>query len=113
MAAGFPAGTVSGAPKVRAMEIIDELEVEKRGIYAGCVGYFSADGAMDTCIVLRTSIVKDGKMEFIEVLPGRNLGPKMEITAADLAADSQVIVSPNAMLRAGDPVKASPLPPAK
>jgi anthranilate synthase component 1 len=44
------------------MQIIDELEVEKRGIYAGCVGYFSADGAMDTCIVLRTSIVKDGRM---------------------------------------------------
>jgi anthranilate synthase component 1 len=62
LAAGFPAGTVSGAPKVRAMQIIDELEVEKRGIYAGCVGYFTADGAMDTCIVLRTSIVKDGKM---------------------------------------------------
>jgi anthranilate synthase component 1 len=62
LAAGFPAGTVSGAPKVRAMQIIDELEVEKRGIYAGCVGYFSADGAMDTCIVLRTSIVKDGRM---------------------------------------------------
>ncbi|MHA1158201.1 MAG: anthranilate synthase component I [Alphaproteobacteria bacterium] len=62
LSAGFPAGTVSGAPKVRAMEIIDELEKEKRGIYAGCVGYFSADGAMDTCIVLRTSIVKDGKM---------------------------------------------------
>jgi len=60
--AGFPAGTVSGAPKVRAMEIIDELEVEKRGVYAGCVGYFAADGAMDTCIVLRTSIVKDGRM---------------------------------------------------
>ena len=62
LAAGFPAGTVSGAPKVRAMEIIDELEHEKRGIYAGCVGYFTADGDMDTCIVLRTSIVKDGKM---------------------------------------------------
>ncbi len=62
LAAGFPAGTVSGAPKVRAMEIIDELEIDKRGIYAGCVGYFSADGAMDSCIVLRTSIVKDGKM---------------------------------------------------
>jgi anthranilate synthase component 1 len=62
LAAGFPAGTVSGAPKVRAMQIIDELEVEKRGIYAGCVGYFTADGDMDTCIVLRTSIVKDGKM---------------------------------------------------
>lgn len=62
LAAGFPAGTVSGAPKIRAMQIIDELESEKRGLYAGCVGYFSADGAMDTCIVLRTSIVKDGKM---------------------------------------------------
>jgi anthranilate synthase component I len=60
--AGFPAGTVSGAPKVRAMEIIDELEKEKRGIYAGCVGYFSAAGDMDTCIVLRTALVKDGKM---------------------------------------------------
>ena len=60
--AGFPAGTVSGAPKVRAMEIIDELEKEKRGPYAGCVGYFSANGDMDTCIVLRTAIVKDGKM---------------------------------------------------
>ena len=60
--AGFPAGTVSGAPKVRAMQIIDELEHHKRGIYGGCVGYFSADGEMDTCIVLRTAIVKDGKM---------------------------------------------------
>lgn len=60
--AGFPAGTVSGAPKVRAMQIIDELELEKRGPYAGCVGYFSAAGQMDTCIVLRTAIVKDGKM---------------------------------------------------
>ena len=58
--AGFPAGTVSGAPKVRAMEIIDELERDKRGPYAGCVGYFSADGDMDTCIVLRTAILKDG-----------------------------------------------------
>ncbi|MDO8840514.1 MAG: anthranilate synthase component I [Parvibaculum sp.] len=62
LVAGFPAGTVSGAPKVRAMEIIDELELEKRGPYAGCVGYFSAAGEMDTCIVLRTAIVKDGKM---------------------------------------------------
>jgi len=58
--AGFPAGTVSGAPKVRAMEIIEELEKSKRGPYAGAVGYFSADGDMDTCIVLRTALVKDG-----------------------------------------------------
>ncbi len=62
LAAGFPAGTVSGAPKVRAMEIIDELETDKRGIYAGCVGYFGAGGEMDTCIVLRTAVVKDGVM---------------------------------------------------
>ena len=60
--AGFPAGTVSGAPKVRAMQIIDELEDGQRGLYAGCVGYFSANGEMDSCIVLRTSVVKDGTM---------------------------------------------------
>ena len=62
LVAGFPAGTLSGAPKVRAMEIIDELEMEKRGIYAGAVGYFAANGTMDTCIVLRTAVVKDGVM---------------------------------------------------
>ena len=62
LAAGFPAGTVSGAPKVRAMQIIDELEKEKRGLYAGCVGYFSAAGDMDSCIILRTALLKDGKM---------------------------------------------------
>ncbi len=60
--AGFPAGTVSGAPKVRAMEIIDELETEKRGIYAGCIGYFGANGDMDSCIALRTAIIKDEVM---------------------------------------------------
>ncbi|MEE9140305.1 MAG: anthranilate synthase component I [Alphaproteobacteria bacterium] len=59
---GFPAGTVSGAPKVRAMEIIDELENCRRNIYAGAVGYFSCDGDMDTCIALRTAVVKDGVM---------------------------------------------------
>ncbi len=58
--AGLPAGTVSGAPKVRAMQIIDELEPEKRGVYGGGVGYFSADGDMDMCIALRTAVVKDG-----------------------------------------------------
>ena len=60
--AGFPAGTVSGAPKIRAMEIIDELENCQRSFYAGCVGYFSANGDMDTCITLRTALVKDGMM---------------------------------------------------
>jgi anthranilate synthase component 1 len=62
LVAGFPAGTVSGAPKIRAMEIIDELEPERRGVYSGCVGYFSANGDMDTCIALRTALVKDGKL---------------------------------------------------
>jgi anthranilate synthase component 1 len=62
LCAGFPAGTVSGAPKIRAMEIIDELETERRSFYAGAVGYLSADGNMDTCIALRTALVKDGKM---------------------------------------------------
>ncbi|MEX0349570.1 MAG: anthranilate synthase component I [Paracoccaceae bacterium] len=60
--AGMPAGTVSGAPKVRAMEIIDELEPEKRGVYGGGVGYFSSGGDMDICIALRTAIVKDRKL---------------------------------------------------
>ena len=60
--AGFPAGTVSGAPKVRACEIIAELEPETRGAYAGGVGYFGPDGNMDSCIVLRTAVLKDGIM---------------------------------------------------
>ncbi len=60
--AGFPAGTVSGAPKVRACQIIAELEHEARGAYAGGVGYFGADGSVDSCIVLRTAVVKDGVM---------------------------------------------------
>ena len=62
--AGLPAGTVSGAPKVRAMEIIDELEPEKRGLYGGGVGYFAANGDMDMCIALRTAVVKDGSLWF-------------------------------------------------
>src|SRR6185369_2364476 len=60
--AGFPAGTLSGAPKVRAMQIIEELEPERRGIYGGCAGYFAANGSMDTCILLRTAVVKNNTM---------------------------------------------------
>jgi anthranilate synthase component I len=60
--AGFPAGTVSGAPKIRAMEIIDELEKSRRSYYAGAAGYLSGNGEMDTCIALRTALVKDGKI---------------------------------------------------
>jgi anthranilate synthase component I len=79
LVAGFPAGTVSGAPKVRAMQIIDELEKEKRGLYAGSVGYFSANGDMDTCIVLRTALLKDGKM-FVQAGAGivADSNPKSE-----------------------------------
>ncbi|NNE82966.1 MAG: anthranilate synthase component I [Alphaproteobacteria bacterium] len=62
LVAGFPAGTVSGAPKIRAMEIIDELETERRSFYAGTVGYFGANGDMDTCITLRTALVRNGTM---------------------------------------------------
>jgi anthranilate synthase component 1 len=62
LAAGFPAGTTSGAPKIRAMEIISELEPHARGVYAGGVGYFGAGGDMDTCIALRTAVFKDGKI---------------------------------------------------
>jgi anthranilate synthase component 1 len=60
--AGLPAGTVSGAPKVRAMQIIDELEPEKRGVYGGGVGYFAANGEMDFCIALRTAVLKEGQL---------------------------------------------------
>jgi anthranilate synthase component I len=59
--ATFPAGTVSGAPKIRAMQVINELEKSKRGAYAGAVGYFGFDGSHDSCITLRTCLLKDGK----------------------------------------------------
>jgi anthranilate synthase component 1 len=61
MRATFPAGTVSGSPKVRAMQVINELERSKRGVYAGAVGYFGFDGNHDSCIALRTVVLKDGK----------------------------------------------------
>ena len=60
--AGFPAGTVSGAPKIRAMQIIDEMEAHRRGIYGGAVGYFGWNGDLDTCIALRTAVLKDGQL---------------------------------------------------
>ena len=60
--AGFPAGTLTGAPKISAMTIIEQQEPVRRGIYGGCIGYFAPDGSMDTCIGLRTAVVKDGVM---------------------------------------------------
>jgi anthranilate synthase component 1 len=62
LAATFPAGTLSGAPKIRAMEIIDELETVRRGPYGGAVGYFSFDGNLDSCIILRTCLIKGGRI---------------------------------------------------
>ena len=61
MRATFPAGTLSGAPKIRAMQIISELEQTARGPYGGCVGYFSFNGNLDCCITIRTALLKDGK----------------------------------------------------
>jgi anthranilate synthase component 1 len=61
----FPAGTVSGAPKVKAMELIARYEPERRGVYAGSIGYFAFTGSIDTCIAIRTMVVKDGKEKLL------------------------------------------------
>ena len=87
----FPAGTLSGAPKVRAMEIIDELEKEKRGIYAGTVGYFSANGSMDTCIVLRTALVKDGIM-YVQAGAGIVADSEPEAEYAECEAKAMALI---------------------
>ena len=93
--AGFPAGTLSGAPKVRAMQIIDELETEKRGPYAGCVGYFSADGNMDTCIVLRTALVKDGRM-YVQA------GAGLVADSVPAAEQEECVIKARALFRAAE-----------
>ncbi len=102
--AGFPAGTVSGAPKVRACEIIAELEPETRGAYAGGVGYFSPDGSMDSCIVLRTAIVKDGVMH---VQAGAGIvadsDPDAEQRECEAKAGALFAAACEAIARAGDP----------
>jgi anthranilate synthase component 1 len=101
--AGFPAGTVSGAPKVRACEIIAELEAEKRGAYAGGVGYFSPDGSMDSCIVLRTAIVKDGMMH---VQAGAGIvadsDPAYEQRECEAKAGALLAAAREAIARAGE-----------
>ncbi|MDB5695236.1 MAG: trpE [Sphingomonas bacterium] len=101
--AGFPAGTVSGAPKVRACEIIAELEPERRGAYAGGVGYFSPDGSMDSCIVLRTAVVKDG---VINAQAGAGIvadsDPASEQRECEAKAGAILAAARDAVARAGD-----------
>jgi anthranilate synthase component 1 len=101
--AGFPAGTVSGAPKVRACEIIAELEPEARGAYAGGVGYFSPDGSMDSCIVLRTAVVKDGVMH---VQAGAGIvadsTPEYEQRECEAKAGALLAAAREAVARAGE-----------
>ena len=100
---GFPAGTVSGAPKVRACQIIAELEPEKRGPYAGGVGYFSPDGSMDSCIVLRTAVVKDGVMH---VQAGAGIvadsDPDAEQRECEAKAGALIAAAREAVQRAGE-----------
>ena len=102
--AGFPAGTVSGAPKVRACQIIAELEPETRGAYAGGVGYFSPDGSMDSCIVLRTAVVKDGVMH---VQAGAGIvadsDPASEQRECEAKAGALIAAAREAISRAREP----------
>lgn len=103
--AGFPAGTVSGAPKLRAMEIINELEPERRGAYAGGVGYFAPDGSMDSCIVLRTAVLKEGVMH---VQAGAGIvaesDPDAEQRECEAKAGALVAAARDALARATEPI---------
>ena len=102
--AGFPAGTVSGAPKIRACEIIAELEPETRGAYAGGVGYFAPDGSVDSCIVLRTAVVKDGTMH---VQAGAGIvadsDPDYELAECRAKAGALIAAAKEAVRVAGEP----------
>ena len=89
--AGFPAGTVSGAPKVRAMQIIDELESGRRGYYGGGVGYFSGNGALDTCIALRTALIKDGKL-YVQAGAGIVADSKPDMEYQETVNKAQAII---------------------
>ena len=93
--AGFPAGTVSGAPKVRAMEIIAELEPHGRGVYAGGVGYFSAGGDMDLCIALRTGVLKDGVLH-------AQAGAGVVLDSIPLSEHNECVNKAKALLRAAE-----------
>jgi anthranilate synthase component 1 len=102
--AGFPAGTVSGAPKIRACEIIAELEPETRGAYAGGVGYFAPDGSLDSCIVLRTAVVKEGVMH---VQAGAGIvadsDPDYELAECRAKAGALIAAAREAVRVAGEP----------
>ena len=102
--AGFPAGTVSGAPKIRACQIIAELEPETRGAYAGGVGYFAPDGSLDSCIVLRTAVVKDGVMH---VQAGAGIvadsDPDYELAECRAKAGALIAAAREAVRVAGEP----------
>ncbi|WP_366146168.1 anthranilate synthase component I [Erythrobacter sp.] len=102
--AGFPAGTVSGAPKIRACEIIAELEPETRGAYAGGVGYFAPDGSVDSCIVLRTAVVKD---EVMHVQAGAGIvadsDPDYELAECRAKAGALIAAASEAVRRASEP----------
>ena len=102
--AGFPAGTVSGAPKIRACEIIAQLEPETRGAYAGGVGYFAPDGSLDSCIVLRTAVVKDGVMH---VQAGAGIVadsvPDYELAECRAKAGALIAAAREAVRVAGEP----------
>jgi anthranilate synthase component I len=93
--AGFPAGTVSGAPKVRAMEIIAELEPHARGVYGGGVGYFSAGGDMDLCIALRTGVLKDGVLH-------AQAGAGVVLDSIPLSEHVECVNKAQALLRAAE-----------
>ena len=101
--AGFPAGTVSGAPKIRACQIIAELEPETRGAYAGGVGYFAPDGSIDSCIVLRTGIVKDG---VLHVQAGAGIvadsDPAYELRECEAKAGALIAAAREAVRVAGE-----------
>ena len=101
--AAFPAGTVSGAPKIRAMEIIDEIEADRRGPYAGLVGYFSYRGGFDSCITIRSALVKDGKIRIqagagivYDSVPEREFEETAAKAAAMLAAAGTASAAPMA-----------------
>ena len=100
---GFPAGTVTGAPKIRAMEIIDELEKEARGVYGGAIGYFSADGNVDTCIALRTAVVKDGRM-YVQAGAGivADSNPDLEQRECENKAEALFSAAEAALTRSGN-----------